>query len=85
MDWQNICRNLRTITKDHRASVGPPNGIQMTGNPYGFSKAQLNVLRILQLSNSDGWATGDPAYFAAQEPTLQHAAHRWQPCLTQPC
>jgi hypothetical protein len=62
-----------TITKDHRASVGRPNGVQTTGNPDGFSKAQLNVLRILQMSVADGWATGDPAYFAAQEPPQARA------------
>jgi hypothetical protein len=62
-----------TITKDHRASVGRPNGIQTTGNPDGHSKAQLNVLRILQMSVADGWATGDPAYFAAQEPPQARA------------
>ena len=62
-----------TITKDHRASVGPPNGIQTTGNPDGYSTAQLNVLRILQMSTADGWATGDPAYFAAQEPPYARA------------
>ena len=62
-----------TITKDHRASVGPPNGIQTTGNPDGYSKAQLNVLRLLQMSTAGDWATGDPAYFAAQEPPQARA------------
>jgi hypothetical protein len=33
-----------TVTREHRAAVGPPRGRQTDKNPLGWSKAQMNVL-----------------------------------------
>jgi hypothetical protein len=37
-----------TVTREHRAAVGPPRGRQTTDNPLGWSKAQMNVLQCAQ-------------------------------------
>ena len=64
-----------TVTREHRAAVGPPRGRQTTDNPLGWSKAQMNVLQHAQdTAPQDAWASGNAAYFAAQE-SPQHRAH----------
>jgi hypothetical protein len=62
-----------TVTREHRAAVGPPRGRQTTDNPLAWSKAQMNVLQHAQeTAPQDAWASGNAAYFAAQ---AQHRAH----------
>ena len=64
-----------TVTREHRAAVGPPRGRQTTDNPLGWSKAQMNVLQHAQeTAPQDAWASGNAAYFSAQE-SPQHRAH----------
>jgi hypothetical protein len=64
-----------TVTCEHCAAVGPPRGRQTTDNPLGWSKAQMNVLQHAQeTAPQDAWASGNAAYFSAQE-SPQHRAH----------
>jgi hypothetical protein len=64
-----------TVTREHRAAVGPPRGRQTTDNPLGWSKAQMNVLQHAQeTAPQDAWASRNAAYFATQE-SPQHRAH----------
>jgi hypothetical protein len=64
-----------TVTREHRASYGPPRGRHTTDNPLGWSKVQINVLQHAQeTARQDAWASGNAAYFAAQE-SPQHRAH----------
>ena len=37
-----------TVTREHRAAVGPPRGRHTTDNPLGSSKAQMNFLQHAQ-------------------------------------
>jgi hypothetical protein len=64
-----------TVTREHRAAVGPPRGRQTTDNPLGWSKAQMNVyLHAQETAPQDAWASGNAAYFSAQE-SPQYRAH----------
>ena len=56
------------ISKDHRASLGPPRGRQTIENPVGWSKAQMNVMQHAQETTPpDAWAAGNAAYFNTQD------------------
>jgi hypothetical protein len=64
-----------TVTREHRAAVGPPRGRQTDKNALGWSKAQMNVLQHVQeTAPQDTWSFGNPEYFTAQDGT-QHRAH----------
>ena len=64
-----------TVTREHRASVGPPRGRQTEKNPLGWSNAQMNVLQHAQeTAPQDAWSAGNAAYFTPQDGT-QHRAH----------
>jgi hypothetical protein len=64
-----------TVTREHRAAVGPPRGRQTTDNPLEWSEAQVNVFQHAQeTAPQDAWASGNAAYFSVQE-SPQHRAH----------